>query len=168
MAKVEFLKARKDYPEHKINKGDMYYTWQLYRGPTRRSLTRPTRSQLTSSEFLVQVYDFADDALPNAQDPGDFESIASELENLGQEQEGKLDNMPEGFRNGQTGEQLEARKTSCEEWAQAINDAASEFETAVTDIEADDDLSDDEKKEKIDEARAACVEACLNAEPDWE
>jgi len=58
--KVHKVKARKDYPQFGIKKGDEHYTWSVMYGPrnsrTFRQLTPPKPSQLTSSEFLIEYY----------------------------------------------------------------------------------------------------------------
>jgi hypothetical protein len=59
---------------------------------------------------------------------GDLESAADESESLGSEQEEKLNNMPEGFQQGSTGELLQARSDACQTVADTLRDAASELE----------------------------------------
>lgn len=137
MPRVHHITAAKDYPRFGIKKGDKHYKWkikQTYGGIEYRSLTYPRRSQLTSSEYLSQQYDF-EDAIQEASDPEEFRSIASDVENLGSEQEEKLNNMPEGLQQGHTGELLEERRQACEDWASAINDAADELETKLNELE---------------------------------
>ena len=55
--KVHKCKARKDYPNSGIKKGDTYYWWKFYKGPLYRSLSYPKRSQLTQSEYLSTIYE---------------------------------------------------------------------------------------------------------------
>ena len=55
--KVHKSKARKDYPNSGIKKGDTYYWWKFYKGPLYRSLSYPKRSQLTQSEYLSTIYE---------------------------------------------------------------------------------------------------------------
>ncbi|MFH1625086.1 MAG: hypothetical protein ABID54_08015 [Pseudomonadota bacterium] len=51
MLKVTIQKARKDYPEVGVKKGNTYYKWSFNFGPTVKSLTPPKRSQLTRKDF---------------------------------------------------------------------------------------------------------------------
>ena len=56
MARVHHRKAAKDYPDHGIAKGDLYYYTKIKTGPRSSRVLRSKepfkRSQLTSSEFL--------------------------------------------------------------------------------------------------------------------
>lgn len=167
MAKVKQRKARKDYPQQGIKRGDMYYQWQLYKGPVMRSKVAPRRSQLTGSGFLATVYDIADVTIPNADSPDDFREAANELETLADETQGSFDNMPEGLQQGTTGQQLEQRVESCNEWKDAINSAADTLETELNEIE-EEGLNDEEKAERIAGAVETCRSECEGAEPSWE
>jgi flagellar biosynthesis chaperone FliJ len=134
MAKVTFVKsARKDNPVAK--KGESYYWWKPMvggRGGAKRySKERPSRSQLTQSEFLSALYGIEDGDMASAQTPEEFKSIAEALRDLGQEQQDKYDNMPEGLQQGDTGQMLEERAQNCESWADEIEQRADELETAL-------------------------------------
>lgn len=125
MPKVYHVKARKDYPESGIRKGEMYYKWSIKTGPASgrsyRSKTRPKPSQLTGSEFMGALYaieeNLGDLSLPTEGSikdrlesvVSDLESIVSDLEDLRNETQEKLDNMPEGLQQGSTGELLQER-----------------------------------------------------------
>lgn len=132
MARVYTQKARKDYPNEGIQKGEVYYQWQLYHGPVRRSKTPPKRSQLTGSGYLSTLYDLFDQEI---NEPSDLESIADELESLGQEQRDRFDNMPEGLQQGDTGQMLEQRADACEEAASNIRDRGQEWQDAIDEYE---------------------------------
>jgi hypothetical protein len=139
MARVTFVKsARKDNPVAK--KGESYYWWKPMvggRGGAKRySKERPSRSQLTQSEFLSTLYDIEDGSMSEAQSPEDFRGVAEALRELGQEQQDKYDNMPEGLQQGDTGQMLEERASGCDSWADEIDTAADELESELETLDA--------------------------------
>ena len=128
MARVKQVKARKDYPQYGIQKGETCYVWSIRahpaaRGQTFRSKTYPKPSQLTTSPFLKTRYGIEeclsawtlDDVTTDIRD-----EIAQEIRDLGAEAQESFENMPEGLQQGDTGQMLEERAQSCEEWADAI------------------------------------------------
>lgn len=138
MPRVHFVKAaRKDNPVAK--KGESYYWWKPMvggRGGAKRySKERPSRSQTTQSEFLSTLYGIEDGSMASAQTPEDFNAVAEELRDLGQEQQDKYDNMPEGLQQGDTGQMLEERAQNCESWADEIEQAATELESKLEGFE---------------------------------
>lgn len=137
MPKVQHVKARKDYPAHGVKKGDMCYVWSLKTGPTSsrdyRQLTPPKRAQLTTSDYLGQLYSLFDDSAPTS--PDDIRQLAESLRELGQEQQGKFDNMPEGLQQGDTGQMIEERANNCESSADELDSLADEWETAVSEYD---------------------------------
>lgn len=161
MAKVHFVKAaRKDNPVAK--KGESYFWWKPMvggRGGAKRySKERPSRSQLTQSDFLSSLYGIEDGDMANAQSPEDFRGVAEALRELGQEQQEKYDNMPEGLQQGDTGQMIEERASGCESWADEIDQRADELETALEAVDAawqawDDYDEDDPDAEEPDEDR---------------
>lgn len=165
MPKVRHRKAAKDYPEIGVKKGEMYYTWKLRTGPRSsrkfRSKTPPKPQQLTTSEFAIAVSDI-EDAIRDASDHSDLEQCAQDIEDLGQEQSDKLDNMPEGLQQGDTGQLLQERADECETWAQTVRDAASELSDKLSNIDDDEDLDEEAKDaardEALEEAKAAAGE----------
>jgi len=50
----------------------------------------------------------------------EVDDAASQIRELGEEQEGKLDNMPDGLREGPTGEMLQNRYDECERMADEL------------------------------------------------
>jgi hypothetical protein len=137
MPKVHHRKARKDYPDQHIKAGDMYYTWSLKTGPrssrTYRQLSPPRRSQLTTSGFLQQLYDLEDQlSVITAEDIVDLtsqvEDLASQIRELGEEEQGKYDNMPEGLQQGDTGMLLEERAQAMEAWADELEQVCSSWD----------------------------------------
>jgi len=135
MARANFVKsAQKDNPVAK--KGESYYWWQLHRGPKRYSKTPPKRSQLTGSSFLSALYDIEDDMVQGAAAddglPSTRDDIVSALEELRDQCQESLDNMPEGLQEGPTGEMLQNR-------IDGLESAISEFE----DIDMDEPTEDE-------------------------
>lgn len=124
MAHAHFVKkARKSYKEHGIKKGESYYWW-AFRSPRGKggsgryfSKTPPKRSQLTRSEFYSALYDIEDrsndlkaagyDSVSSFE--GDVDNIKSDLGQLQSDTQEKLDNMPGGLQQGDTGQLLQER-----------------------------------------------------------
>lgn len=132
MARPHFVKsARKAQPQHGIEVGDSYWWWAFRvggRGSIKKvSKTKPTRSQLTQSNFLSQLYDI-EDGIPHRfsddMDPddarGELETLAGEIEELGSEARESFDAMPESLQQGPTGEMLGERADAMESWADEV------------------------------------------------
>jgi hypothetical protein len=137
MPRVTERKARKDYPNSGIKKGDKYFYWKIKTGPASgyacRSLTRPTPSQLNTG-FAGQVGEI-EASLDAATDVDGIRTVAEEIRALGEEQQEKHDNMPEGLQQGDTGQLLEERAQQCEEWADTIESACEEYDSRIEEIE---------------------------------
>ena len=122
MPRVKQVKARKDYPDHGVKKGDMCYVWSVKTGPRSsrnyRQLTPPKPHQLTSSAFLGTAYELNEriEALTADDLEDELQEIIDEIQELGDEQDEKWNNMPESLQYSSTGELLEGRRDSCEEW----------------------------------------------------
>lgn len=150
MARLHFVKkARKPIKSIGVKKGDSYYWWKFNFSRTKHcSKAQPPRSALTQSEFLGQVYDLEDrlSALDNTMTAEDIqsevESIAEEIRNLGQEQEDKRGNMPDQLQDSGSGETLQNRYDSCEEWASNLEGV---------DFSVDDDLKGEDLENRIEE-----------------
>jgi hypothetical protein len=159
MARVTFVKsARKDNPVAK--KGESYYWWKPMvggRGGAKRySKERPSRSQLTQSEFLSTLYDIEDGSMSEAHTPEDFREVAEALRELGQEQQEKYDNMPDGLQQGDTGQMLEERASGCDSWADEIDTAADELESALEEVDANWQAWEDYDEEDEDAEEPDC------------
>ncbi len=165
MTRAHFVKkARKAHPEGGIKKGESYWWWAFmvggHGGPKHYSKTQPRRSQLTQSDYLGQLYDIEDDiaALTADESLGDSVSdIASRLNDLADEQESKLENMPDGLKEGDTGQMLQERADACRQ-------AAEEFEGLDLEPTADVGTGDEETdktfwQEKLDEVQAVSIES---------
>lgn len=146
MPRVVTHKARKDYPASGIKKGDTYYQWatrttvgKSYVGTIHRSLTPPRPSQLTKSEFLGAIGDLMYDGWDGVEDAEGLRDVATTVRDIGQAEQDKFDNMPEGLQQGDTGQTLEERASQCSEWADAIDAKADELETALNEIQEAED-----------------------------
>lgn len=155
---ITVKKARKDFPEYGIKKGETYYWWSFKNGGKFKSKTYPRRSQLTRSEFLGSLYDIQDAIGELSADESladEVNSIASDLRQLGEEQADKLSNMPENLTYSATGELLQERADRCES-------AADELESVASDIDPenkDDDETEEEYYQKmLDEVQAVDLE----------
>lgn len=164
MARATFVKkARKDIPEHGIKAGESYYWWSFKRGGKRWSKTPPKRSQLTQSNFYASIYDLEDDVIANATADdglaGVRDEVTAALQDISDQCQESLDNMPEGLQQGSTGEWLQER-------IDAMDSAISEFDSLELEEPDDDDLEWPEKEEgeadadyeKRKEAERATVE----------
>ena len=180
----------------KINKGDSYRWWKFrFGGRYVRCLKpecSPKPSDLTQSEFYGTLYgiqESVETALDDFRNGGELGDLASalndaagELRELGEECQGKLDNMPEGLQQGDTGQLLENRASECESKADELESAAGEIESVelYDDLEkylADNEMMREEKEsiddynkrvqDEMDQANeAARDEAASNAEVD--
>lgn len=185
MPRVTHVKsARKANPRYGIEVGDSYYHWAFMvggRGGSKIcSKTKPTRSQLTNSDFYKSLYGFYDDSVTNCEPkpdvptadfdslPDDIESLAEELRQIGQEQQDKFDNMPDGLQQGDTGQMIEQRAQGCEAAADEIDQAASTLRSALEEIDGDEDKSDDEKDEARRDAVTEAFEAIVGTEDQCE
>lgn len=162
MVSVKHRRANKDYPEIGIKAGEMYYTWRMRQGNgsvKRMSKTPPKPSQLTLSDWASPYRAFAEEIEELELDDNlysELQRIAGEIRSLGEEQQAKLDNMPEGLQQGDTGQLLQSRAEACEEWADAIEaldepDIPNEDEVR-NGVERDADASDEGYKEDQDAA----------------
>jgi hypothetical protein len=139
MPRVQKRTARKDYPKFGIKKGDEYFTWAFYRGPEIKSKTYPKASQLTQNEAHSMVYAAYEGEIPDTEEG--IRDIISELEQARDIEQEKLDNMPEGFQQGDVGQRIENNVSSIE---QAIND----LEQVISDME-NGEMDSDEIKEAV-------------------
>lgn len=154
MSTLKRQKARKDYVCSKcgktIKKGEEYYKFSLTRFQKLRPLhlqCKPTRSQMTGSEFLSNLYAIEDEmAALSVEDmeeaQGCIDNIVEQLNSLRDETEEKLYNMPDQLQEAPTGELLQGRVDSVEEMI-------SELESIEVDI--DEELSKEEKFDRQEE-----------------
>lgn len=164
MARAKQVKAGKDYPALGIKKGELHWFAEVKTGPrsskTIRSKNPIPRSQLTSSEFLSTAYDLSD-RLGNATELSELEDIKSELETLRDETQEKLDNMPDGLRDGPTGELLQERVDQLESLISEVESAYDAAETAMNDGDDGDEPSDDDGEDEVTVTEAEAVKSAV-------
>jgi len=98
MPRLYFVKkARKDHNDE-IKKGDSYFHWQFRGGPVMKSKTKPTRQDLTQSAFLKTLYDI-EDSLAECEDKAGIEEVITAIDELQDETECQLGNMPEHLQD---------------------------------------------------------------------
>lgn len=143
-----------------VKKGEKYYWWQFPYQSKQISTTYPTRQQLTTSDFLKQVWDLEDrlGALHehNFSSPEDLQSevedIKSDLETLRDECEEKKSNMPEGLQESGTGEMLQNRYDSVEEMVNEIDGIdLDDFSGTVPDLDGETEKDEDDTDEEDDD-----------------
>lgn len=145
MARLNFVaKAAKDNPVCK--KGESYFWWKHMvggrGGPKQYSKNRPPRSRLTMSEYYGTAYDLADEQWPGVCDEASLEEFKSSVEELRDAEQEKLDNMPDGLRDGPTGELLQERVDECESLISDLENV--EFPDEPDDKDAPLDEDDDD------------------------
>lgn len=121
MPRLHFVKkARKDNPA--VKAGESYYWWKFRYAGKRYSKERPRRSQLTQSAYLGTVYDL-EDALVAFGDAADTEGLVLDLDNLRDECENSLDNMPQILQEtSESGMLLQERIDALEDGIQLLQD----------------------------------------------
>jgi hypothetical protein len=170
MPRVTKRKARKDYPNAGIKKGDEYYYWKRKTGPasgvTCRSLTPPTPSQLNSG-FAGEVGEL-EASLDAADDVEGIRSVVEDIRSLQEETQGKFDNMPEGLQQGDTGQLLEERAGQLEEWVSNIESACDAYDQKIGEIDAAEaDWDDDYDGEEEPDDRQDELRGEYGDDPDW-
>lgn len=163
MARANFVKkARKPIPEAGIKVGDSYWWWKFRHGGKRVSKTKPRSSQLTQSDFLSRVYsilEYIEDMTTDSDFESSKEEILTWVEELRDEQEEKLNNMPDQLQYAPTGELLQERYDS-------LDSAYTEIDIIETEIneeefepdedwddfyDPDSDISEEDQKEQYEE-----------------
>lgn len=160
MPKVHQVKAGKDYPEAGIKKGDTYYWWQNYRGPVKRSLTRPKRQQLTNDQHLIDAYDIDDEIKnANAESLSALEEMRDDwvnrIESIMEDVDSVRSNLPEQFQeNGPVAERLQEKYDTLESWKSELENMDFESEEEREDYESDEAYEqalEDEVESKLSE-----------------
>lgn len=164
MARPQKKVARKDYPANGIKKGDTYWKVSLKTGPRSSTILRQLqpfkRAQLTTSSYYQQAYTISDETIPAISSMDDIDSLITEVESLRDECQEKLDNMPEGLQQGNTGQTLQERVDECEDFISSLQN----IDTSLDD-EDDVDLEEYESYEDyvgrtVDRAKDEVQEAC--------
>lgn len=155
MPKVKLVKARQDYPAQNIAKGDMYYVWAIRMqrgGITRRSKTAPRQSQLTLSEYKMAAHllneQIEDYQRPkNISDLREFrDELKDEADSLRDMQQEKMDNLPEGLQQSQTGEAIQERIDAVEAFIDELDELELEDDDLDPEDEGDFEVDADESK----------------------
>lgn len=151
MPRVTFVKkARKDNPVAKA--GESYYWWKFRYGGKRYSKTPPRPSQLTQSEYYGTIRALAEQTEDsNVEGAEDIElmieSTRSDIEELQQETQDKLDNMPENLQYSPTGELLQERVDALEGAVSDLDSIDYEFHFDEDDFDEDGYDSEEEMEE---------------------
>jgi hypothetical protein len=181
MARVFTAKAAKDYPNHGIKKGEMYYYWTPgFRGVKQMSKTPPKASQLTTSkmsaayaagEALEEAIDGAScvqdlvDALEEA--ASEIRSVAEEYEEASQAETGNGNRVPNA-------DEMEEKAQGLNDWADSLENDQSEIEGLDASQYADMDiditvLSEElitEEEEQCEQCDGSGKEKSDTEEPD--
>lgn len=112
-------KARKDNPA--VKRGQPYYWWKFRYGGKRYSKTYPEPWQLTQSEYLQRAYQM-EAQIPRLYTQDQVDYLILEAEELRDETQQKLDNMPEQLQCGSTGELLQERVDSLEQFISLLEE----------------------------------------------
>ena len=169
MPRVEHRRAAKDYPASGIKKGDKYYTWKFKFGGRRRQKERPLPEQLTQSPYLQEWLPLQREIEAFDGTASDLDSLLERVRDLGQEQQDKLDNMPDGLQDGHAGETLRERADECEDLATStledLKGQLEELENEQTDADGDGaaDGEDDATNEDADSARDDIIQQVRQA-----
>lgn len=169
MARLHYVKkAMKDNPVAK--KGEPYYWWKFRYGGKRYSKERPPGSALINSPFLRTAAEIGEEiAVMAPEDADHFETLrddfAQRIRELGEEAQGSFDNLPEGLQQGPTGELLEGRSETCEEWASNIEGIEVE---EPDDLDREDFKTDEEFEEAKEAARTEALEAAVAEVQNYE
>jgi hypothetical protein len=157
MAKVNFVKkARKDIPQAGIKAGDSYYWWKLRIGvPKQYSKEQPKRSRLTASSFYATLWDIEDDAIGGLAAEDTLkearDDIVQQLEDLKQECEDNLENMPEGLREGSIGQMLQER-------VEGLESAIDELNNVDFDDKEEDETDEEFWQRKLEDVQQVSIE----------
>ena len=179
MARVHTAKAAKDYPDHGIKKGDVYFYWQLYKSPKQISKTHPRPSQLTNSKLSAAyaAREALEDGVSEAKDPQTLIDLlndtAEAIRGVASEYEDAISNLPDSLQQGPNAEEWQEKADALESYASALEESATSIEQMDIDEYTDpdfvreekpaefDDLNDDEKAAFMESAREEALSASL-------
>jgi len=151
MPRVHYRKARKDYGNHGIEKGDMYYYTKIKTGPrssrVMRQLEPFKQSQLTTSPFKSGWFGIEEGWDASDKDAEAMRAAAEAMRELGEEANNSYENMPEGLQEGDTGQLLYARAEGCESGADELEGFADEWE-GLEEPEEPDEMEEPEGDEE--------------------
>lgn len=144
-----------------IKKGEPYYWWQFRYGGKRISKERPRRSALTQSNYYATLWDIEDDLQEaTASNKDEFDEIkqdfVSRAEELRDECQNSLDNIPENLQQAPTGELLQERIDALENFISELEGVECEDtddDTVWDEIAEDNPDADDDEKGRLTEER---------------
>lgn len=127
MPRVHTLRANKNYPDIGVVKGETYYKWKKRYGPTQRSKTYPSPSQLSNAKYAA-IHDAIKDAektIGSCSEPDDIKSaleeVASVARDVAGEYEESASNVESAFPNGSSViDDLNEKKDACESFADEL------------------------------------------------
>lgn len=144
--KVYTKKAAKDYPEHGIKRGDVYYEWCFYRQKPNKSKTYPRESELVSDEDFASALAVFEQFDPNAEVTYDnLQEMISTLTEARDNMESRYDDLNDGLRAGSVGTTLEERKDQ-------ISSTIDTLENIISDLD-DEDYDGDSFADRVSNAR---------------
>lgn len=166
MPRVHFVKAaRKVNPVARV--GESYYWWKFRYGGKHYSKTPPRPSQLTQSEYygiIRATCEALEDYKPEqtttiVEARSTLEAAAAfireqaeQVQQAGEECQDKLDNMPEGLQEGDTGQLLQERIEACDSAYTDMDNVADELESEDPEQwRADKDEDEDDVLPDIDD-----------------
>lgn len=162
LSKIDKTLPALDNPNESIhiNKGEPYYHWEFKNGPKQYSKTPPKPSQLINSPFLRQVQEIQERVgefeCTNEDDFNTFrDELVDEIEQMRDECQEKLDGMPESLQSAPSGEMLQGRVDSLEEWSSEISNVS---------MDIDEDEDEDAQLESIDNALSELQDASYGGE----
>lgn len=156
MPRVHEKKARKNYPDAGIKKGDTYYSWSFRYGGKYKSLTPPRPSQLTQSKMsgALAAAEGLEDSIKSATTPQDLvdalNQAAEEIKAVAEEYEDSLGNMP--TQEGGVAEAMQEKIDGLTEWGDALESDAGDVES-IDGFEEFDSYNAERQGELMTEAR---------------
>lgn len=141
----------------RVKAGESYYWWKFAFGPKIISTTAPSRSQLTQSSFLQQLYELEDTIeSASAGSIQDLENLrdewVGEIESMRDECQDKKDNMPEQLQEVGSGAILGERIDALDSWLSDLEGWSSNIdeEQLKADAESDWEALTEEEQEAND------------------
>jgi multidrug efflux pump subunit AcrA (membrane-fusion protein) len=148
MPRVTSRVARKADPAYGIKVGDRYYMWKFRYGGKHKSLKPPKQSQLTQREDygalrraqeVIDDQDWSADRRESLADA--MTDVIAELEAARDAAQGKYDNLPENWQQGEKGQTLETFVSECEDTIAEIDTIKEQLADSDTDFEDVDEPS---------------------------
>ena len=155
MTRLHHVKrARRDYPDIEVKKGEPYFWWKFKNCPKQYSKEAPRQAQLCRSAWEAAICDLNDVVV--AWDGTDAESFIEEVkylvEEMGSQAQESLDNMPESLQEGPTGELLRERSENAESVLSELDSIDVSGDCVGDDVTEAEILEDNERVDSIKEA----------------